>query len=118
MTTIEGEGYKVRLEDSGARVIFEGALRLGSASAYRPIANLLGEALERGESQVTLDFGKLVALNSRGFGTLARFVLDGKKRGDLQIILLGNSAHHWQPRSLSTLQKLWPTVELQLIEAT
>ncbi|MCB9701496.1 MAG: hypothetical protein H6711_06375 [Myxococcales bacterium] len=109
---VEDKEYSVAFESTERRVRFEGHLRLRSPRDYGAILELLRAAHQSGLGTLTLDFRNLEMLNSSGIGTIGAFLIEVRKAGRMTITILGAAAKPWQGRTLSTLKKIWPQVEL------
>ncbi len=110
---VEDPDYTVTYTREEGRIEFVGALRMPHAEHYKPIGNILQEAAGAGVSPLVLDFRKLRMLNSRGFGMVAKFVLGlAGSKSQLTMKVLGSRKYHWQTRSLTTLKRLWSSVEI------
>jgi len=109
---VEDKDYSVAFEEAEQRVRFEGQLRLRSPRDYGPILELLRTAHKAGLAMLTLDFRNLDMLNSSGIGTIGAFLVEVRKSKTTSIRVLGTAAKRWQGRTLATLKKIWPQVEL------
>ena len=79
------------------------------AEALKPIHDDFGKASEL----YTITISDLEFLNSSGITSLARIVLDARKR-KVPLTIKGSSNYPWQQKSLSTLTKLWDGFTLDL----
>lgn len=109
---VEDKEYCVAFEESEFRVRFEGQLRLRSPRHYGPILELLRAAHQADLPLLILDFRNLDMLNSSGIGTIGAFLVEVRKAKKMSIKVLGSASKRWQARTLSTLKKIWPQVEL------
>ncbi|MEZ4385318.1 MAG: hypothetical protein R3A79_28585 [Nannocystaceae bacterium] len=109
---VEDKEYSVAFEATERRVRFEGQLRLRSPRDYGPVLELLRAAHQSGLDSLTLDFRNLDMLNSSGIGTIGAFLVEVRKAKNMSIIVLGSANKRWQGRTLATLKKIWPQVEL------
>ncbi|MCG9887223.1 MAG: hypothetical protein MH825_16960 [Cyanobacteria bacterium] len=107
------DDYSICYEPDRQTVRCSGSLRLDGLDAYRPIVDLLDEASQQGTT-LTLDLSDLEFLNSSGISMLSMFVVGLRKRGDCHLILQGSNRILWQTRSLKNLQRLMPSIELNL----
>lgn len=110
---IQAENYHVIYDPNGAAIYFQGSLRLGGMADYQPIADLLNQASEA-TSSITLDLKALTFLNSSGINMLSKFVIGMRKRQTIQVIVRGSEEVPWQEKSLQNLQRLMPSLKLEL----
>ncbi|MEY2976022.1 MAG: slr1659 superfamily regulator [Prochlorotrichaceae cyanobacterium] len=115
MTEITGDKYVVKCDDGTATVTFQGSLRLGGPSEYKPIADLLSSVADQEPETITLDLTQLEFLNSSGISTLSKFVIGLRKKRSIQAVIIGSSQIPWQGKSLKNLQKLMPGLKLELV---
>lgn len=110
---INTKDYRVWYEPEQATVLFKGFLRLDGMEAYQPVINLLNEAAEN-SSVVTLDLRELEFLNSSGISMMSMFVVSLRNKGNVQLVLKGSNQVLWQTKSLKNLQRLMPSIALEL----
>ncbi|HIK14810.1 MAG TPA: hypothetical protein IGS53_05885 [Leptolyngbyaceae cyanobacterium M33_DOE_097] len=110
---IKTKDYSVWYEPNEATVFFKGFLRLDGMEAYQPIINLLNSASD-GSDAVTLDLQELEFLNSSGISMLSMFVVALRNKGSVNLILKGSNKVLWQTKSLRNLQRLMPSIVLEL----
>jgi hypothetical protein len=110
VATIEGENYKADYDPDRASVEISGVLRLGGLGEYAPIVLMLNEALGA-HRDVTLDLKRLEFLNSSGIGMLLKFVIEARKQ-DVGLKIRGSNSVPWQGKSLISLQRLMPALDL------
>jgi len=108
-----GEDFTITHDPESNRVSIEGTLRLNGIVEYEPVSALLEQAIET-NSTLILDLRKLEFLNSSGIATLSKFVLAARKLPDAQVTVLGSKEVAWQRKSLTNLQRLMPTLMLEL----
>jgi len=111
MTVLEGDGYKVELDEANGCIHMGGALRLGGLNEYAPISQMLEEALD-GRDTLTVDLTGLEFLNSSGIATLSKFVIVVRNRQNCALKIRGSNAIAWQGKSLNNLKRLMPALEL------
>ncbi len=111
---IKGDDYVVRYDAAMDKVSFQGLLRLNGMVEYRPVMELLLKAIEQ-TTTVTIDLQELEFLNSSGISMLSMFVVKARDKGDVQLILQGSNKILWQTKSLKNLQRLLPSLRLELI---
>lgn len=110
---IETQDFRAWFEPSTSTVYLSGVMRLAGPDAYAPVSELLNQASEVGSS-ITLDVRDLKLLNSSGIHMLSKFMLRQRKRDDLEIMVRGSSTIEWQNKTLITLQRLLPSLVLNL----
>lgn len=109
-----GEDYKVWYESESVTINFQGELSLGGPAEYAPITQLLDEVANQDPSTITLDLRKLEFLNSSGISMLSKFVISMRKKKTIQVVIRGSNYVPWQGKSLQNLEKLLPSLKLQL----
>ncbi len=113
---IKGEGYRVTYHPETITVSFHGSLRLGGMEEYAPIVQLLDDVAEQNPETITLDLKELEFLNSSGISMLSKFVISIRKKKNSSIAVKGSKNFAWQGKSLKNLQRLMPTLTLELEE--
>ncbi len=113
MKTINGDDYSMEFDPATGRVALSGSLRLGGIGEYGPMADLLKQAVAQG-GPVVLDLTRLEFLNSSGIAMLSRFVIEARNSGTEQLTIVGSSEVPWQGKSLNNLQRLMPSLNLEL----
>ena len=111
---ITGKDYKVWYATEDTTVFLKGFLRLDGIEEYKPIMNLLIDAISEA-SALAIDLKELEFLNSSGISMLSMFVVEVRNRGNTDITLLGSSKVLWQTKSLKNLQRLMPTMQLKFV---
>ncbi|MEL4894533.1 slr1659 superfamily regulator [Crocosphaera sp. Alani8] len=111
---IKTNDYSVTYNPETITVSFQGSLRLGGSEEYTPIVDLLNEAAKNEPEIVTLDLKELEFLNSSGISMLSKFVINIRKKKTSSITVKGSNAIPWQGKSLKNLQRLMPTLILEL----
>jgi hypothetical protein len=114
VTNIKGESFDVCLNDDNLTVLFKGALRLSGMEDYAPILDMLKSTFAHGGGPIVLDLRELDVLNSSGITMLSRFVIEARDRACVDLRVLASEAIHWQARSLKNLQRLMPSLVVQL----
>ncbi len=112
-TILQDELYSVAYQSASGTVYLKGTLRLNGAEEYAPIVALLGRALDE-HRHVKLDLRELEFLNSSGIATLSRFVIDARNRKTITLTILGTKKVAWQSKSLANLQRLMPTLAMDI----
>lgn len=111
---IKDKDYSVRYDSELKTVIFQGELQLSGMDEYAPIMSLLDDILAREPPVLTLDLRGLEFLNSSGINVLFRLVIKVREKENMQLVIQGSNRVFWQSKSLSNLQRLMPTVQLNL----
>lgn len=111
---IAGKTYSVQYNDTTATVIFQGSLRLSGAEEYEPIEQLLNNIAEQEPSSIVLDLQNLEFLNSSGISMLSKFVINVRKKKNIQMHVIGSQEIPWQGKSLKNLQRLMPSLKLEI----
>jgi len=111
---IKGEDYSIQYDRESVTVIFIGELSLGGPVEYAPIVELLNEVANPEPPTITLNLKKLEFVNSSGISMLSKFVITVRKKKTVQLLVLGSNDVPWQQKSLKNLEKLLPTLKLEL----
>lgn len=111
---IQAQDYNVEYNPDTQTVTFRGELQLNGMDEYAPIIALLDDAVEREPSTLKLDLRELEFLNSSGINMLLRLTIKVRDRTNINFIVLGSEQVSWQSRSLNTLKRLMPRLELEL----
>ncbi|MCU0541797.1 MAG: hypothetical protein MUE44_06345 [Oscillatoriaceae cyanobacterium Prado104] len=111
---IKGQDYSILYDRESATISFQGELSLGGPSDYAPIVELLDEVANPEPPKITLDLKKLEFLNSSGISMLSKFVITVRKKKTIQLLVVGSNDVPWQQKSLKNLEKLLPTLKLEL----
>ncbi len=114
--TITGEEYAVTYNDNTQHVKLDGSMRLRTSEEYAPLNDLLHKAHETtpANDTLTLDFSSLKFLNSSGINIISRFVIAARKQAKIQLKVIGNQDIYWQQKSLTNLQRLWSSVQIEI----
>lgn len=115
MTQIKTEDYNVVLEQEPNAVIFSGSLRLNGMDEYAPIVDLLDQAVVQNSDNLILNIENLEFLNSSGINMLSKFVIKMRQKGKIIILVKGSQTIPWQAKSLKNLQRLMPSLEIELV---
>lgn len=111
---IKGPDYSIQYEPESVTVSFQGELSLGGPADYAPIVELLDEVANPEPPAITLNLKKLEFLNSSGISMLSKFVITVRKKKTIQLLVVGSHDVPWQQKSLKNLEKLLPTLKLEL----
>mgnify|MGYP000155532837 CR=1 FL=1 len=111
---IKSEDYNIWYDPLTTTVNCEGSLRLSGMEEYAPIVELLNAVAEKEQSQITLNLKGLAFLNSSGINVISKFVIEVRKKGNTQMLVQGSKSIPWQGKSLKNLQKLMPSLKLEI----
>lgn len=111
---IKAENYQVMYDETCHNIAFKGSLRLNGSAEYASISELLHEVARQEPEKIVLDLKELSFLNSSGISILSKFVIDVRKRKNIQMIVIGSTKNPWQGKSLKNLQRLMPSLKLEL----
>jgi len=111
MTTENGD-YTISFPDQTSAIL-EGTLRLPSPSAYNDVFGAITQAIEKSSTNYTVDISNVTFLNSSGITALARLIILARGK-NLPLVLRGKQSVPWQEKSISSLQKLWKSVTIEL----
>ncbi len=112
---IKTEDYSVFYDLDKTTIICQGSLRLNGLEEYAAILQLFSEAVEREPAELTLDLQNLKFLNSSGISMLSKFIIEVRKRKNIQIVAIGSKEIPWQSKSLKNLQRLMPSLKLDFL---
>lgn len=105
--------YHVRYDEASATVSCGGSFRL-NGDEYKAILELLLKAADANPALLTLNVQELQFLNSSGINTLSKFILHVRNRKASQVVVHGSARFPWQEKSLVNLQRLLPTLKLEI----
>ena len=111
---IKDPDYSVQYDPKTQTVTFRGELQLSGMDDYTPIITLLDDAIAQEPATLTLDLRELEFLNSSGINMLLRLVIKVRDRTQMQLMVQGAEKVSWQSRSLQTLKRLMPRLDLRL----
>jgi anti-anti-sigma factor len=111
---ITGENYSISYDQTSQQIIFNGSLRLDGNAEYALISDLLNQVAQQEPQKIVLDLAQLSFLNSSGISVISRFVIDVRKRQNIQMTVIGSQKNPWQGKSLKNLQRLMPSLQLDL----
>jgi hypothetical protein len=111
---IKTEDYSIVYDPATTTVVCQGSLRLNGTEEYSSILQLLYDALDKKPTQLTIDLKDLKFLNSSGISMLSKFAIEVRKNRNIQIGMLGSKEIPWQGKSLKNLQRLLPSLKLEL----
>jgi hypothetical protein len=113
---IKTSEYSVTHDADAAQVVFSGSFRLNGVDEYAPVVDLLERAADANPAALTLDLRDLEFLNSSGINVLSKYVIKLRQRGNLGLTVKGSKKVPWQSKSLLNLQRLMPSLKLELDE--
>jgi hypothetical protein len=111
---IKTEDYSVSYDPLTTAIFCQGSLRLNGTEEYSPILQLLYDVVEKEPAELTLDLKDLKFLNSSGISMLSKFVIEVRKKRNIQMNVIGSKEITWQSKSLKNLQRLMPSLKLEL----
>jgi hypothetical protein len=112
---VQSKEYSMIYEPEQAIVICKGSLSLNGTPEYAPMLDLLLQAAEHQNQLLTLDLCELTFLNSSGINMFTKFVIYVRKQQGLQLHIIGHEEVTWQVKLLRNLQRLMPTLEIDMI---
>lgn len=112
-TVIEGENYAVDYDPASGTVALKGMMRLNGLEEYGPIAGTLSRAISERQA-VTVDLSQLDFLNSSGIAMLSKFVIEARNKQTVALKIRGSKAVAWQGKSLVNLQRLMPSLSMEI----
>lgn len=107
--------YSIDLDAAGTSARIAGILRLASPIAYGPVFQGIQAALSAKPASYRLDISKLSFMNSSGITALSRTVMTARQH-DVPMVCVVNDSFPWQRKTLSTLQRIHPKLDLQSAE--
>lgn len=112
---IKQDDYRIHYDPAATTVTFAGMLRLSDSTEYAPITQLLNDVLKAKPPRVTLNVQALEFLNSAGINIIYQFVFKLRDQGVESVIVRGAKQITWQARSLPTLRRMVPEIQLELV---
>lgn len=110
----KNEDYQVTYDSDTTTISLGGTLRLSGLEQSNPIIQVLNDALDADPETITLNLRQLKFLNSFGINMLSKFVIKARKKQTKNLVILASRQIPWQGKSLKNLQKLMPTIQLEL----
>ena len=111
---INTKDYSILYDSATETVTCCGSFRLSQMEEYAPIVQLLNDVADGEPKIITLDLRKLEFLNSSGINILSKFVIKVRQQKNIQIAVKGSKEIPWQGKSLKNLQRLMPSLSLEL----
>lgn len=109
---LKTEDYRIQYDVDSTTIHCQGTLRLAGMTEYVPIIQLLDQVLEEHPAVLILDLKQLKYLNSSGINVLSKFVIKVRQQEDVKLFVQGSNDISWQGRSLKSLQRLMPSLDL------
>jgi hypothetical protein len=106
--------YSVCYDPVTETVICQGSLRLSGTEEYAPIVQLLNNLADKEPPTLTLNLRQLEFLNSSGINIISKFVIKVRQKGNIQMVVKASKSIPWQGKSLKNLQRLMPSLQLEL----
>jgi hypothetical protein len=110
---IKTDDYRVWYEPATTTVNFQGLLRESGIPDYKPIEQLLEDAIAKNPPQLNLNLQELEFLNSSGMSVLSRFVIGVRKKKTIQLQVTGSKQTPWQQKFLENWRRLMPNLILE-----
>lgn len=111
---IKTQDYTIQYDEAATTVNCRGSFRLSGMEEYTPIVDLLDSVADAEPPTITLNLRDLEFLNSSGISMLSKFVIKVRQKKNIQMVVQGSKDIPWQGKSLKNLQRLMPSLELQL----
>jgi hypothetical protein len=111
---VRGEDYRVVYNPTTATISCQGSFRLYGVAGYEPIMELLNHVADQKHALITLDLKELEFLNSSGINTISKFIIRVRNCKVSDLVVKGNRLISWQGKSLENLQRLMPTLKIEL----
>ncbi|HIK10417.1 MAG TPA: hypothetical protein IGS52_09160 [Oscillatoriaceae cyanobacterium M33_DOE_052] len=111
---IKTQDYTIQYDEAATTVNCKGSFRLSGMEEYGPIVDLLDSVADAEPPMITLNLRDLEFLNSSGISMLSKFVIKVRQKKNIQMVVQGSKDIPWQGKSLKNLQRLMPSLELQL----
>lgn len=111
---INAKDYSIQYDRATETVTCCGSFRLSQTEEYAPIVQLLNDVADSSPQTITLDLRQLEFLNSSGINIVSKFVIKVRQQKNIQIAVKGSKSIPWQGKSLKNLQRLMPSLQLEL----
>jgi hypothetical protein len=112
---IKAETYSLWYDTATTTIFLQGSLRLCGVEEYTPIEQLFNDVVEQEPTTIILNLNNLEFLNSSGINLLSKFVINVRKKKNIQMTIVGSEQIPWQAKSLKNLQRLMPSLKLELV---
>lgn len=103
--------FTLTISDDRSAATVAGVFRLASPSAYVPVMKPLVDCIEAKPRAFRLDLAGVSFMNSSGVTALSRLVMSARQH-DVALVCVVDDAVPWQGKTLSSLQRLYPKLEL------
>lgn len=110
----KAEDYQVCYDEETHTIQLSGSLRLSGLEDSNPVIKLLNDILEEEPSNLIFDLRDLEFLNSSGINMLSKFVIKVRQKQNISLKILASTDIPWQGKSLKNLQRLLPSLQLEL----
>ena len=108
------EDYQVYYKHEAQTIVLSGSLRLSGLEETNPVIKLLNDVLDENPENLIFDLRDLEFLNSSGINMLSKFVIKVRQKQNVSLKILASYQIPWQGKSLKNLQKLLPSLELEI----
>jgi hypothetical protein len=106
------EEYAVSIGEGRASARLEGILRLATPIAYQAVLQPIQACIEARPGSFRLDMASVSFMNSSGITALSRLVMAARQH-DVPLVCVVDDAVPWQRKTLSSLQRLYPKLQLE-----
>jgi len=104
--------YAVSIGEGRTSARLEGILRLATPIAYQAVLQPIQACIEARPASFRLDMAGVTFMNSSGITALSRLVM-AARAADVPLIAVVDDAVPWQRKTLSSLQRLYPKLQLE-----
>ena len=108
------EDYQVYYKQEAQTIVLSGSLRLSGLEETNPVVKLLNDVLDENPENLIFDLRDLEFLNSSGINMLSKFVIKVRQKQNISLKILASTDIPWQGKSLKNLQRLLPSLQLEL----
>lgn len=108
------EDYSIGYDSKTSTITLKGSLRLNGLEESNTVVKLLNDVLDTEPEKIILNLKELEFLNSSGINMLSKFVIKVRQKKNVHLVLLASSQIPWQGKSLKNLQRLMPSLELNI----
>ena len=106
------EEYAISIGEARTSAHIEGILRLATPIAYQSVLQPIQACIEAKPASFKLDMAGVSFMNSSGITALSRLVMAARQQ-DVPLICVVDDAVPWQRKTLSSLQRLYPKLQLE-----
>lgn len=111
---VQTEDYQVCYNRETHTIQLSGSLRLSGLEETNPVIKLLNDVLNEEPNHLIFDLRDLEFLNSSGINMLSKFVIKVRQKQNISLKFLASSEIPWQGKSLKNLQRLLPSLQLEI----